>query len=536
MRYLILFLALAVCSCKSPSAENQVSKSSSTTSKDDEKFKVLDSKFLKKEEIIAPFKEDLVSFRESDELKALILEKSIPEIQQAVYDGKLTYRDLTLFYINRIAKYDRENRKSLNSVIALNPNALEDAYAYDLKMDEYRRGEGKFNKYSLMGMPILLKDNINAQGMKTTAGAAVLKDLEPQNARITDELIAAGAIILGKANLSEWAYYFCGDCPSGYSAIGGQTLNPYGRKELDTGGSSSGSGVAVAANFAVAAVGSETAGSILSPSSQNSIVGMKPSVGTLSGIGIVPISTYLDTAGPMSKNVVDNVILMRGMLNDKRMFSDLFIANLGTSTVQGRVFGVFPGYKENPLYAAAVEQIVALGATVVELEQRKAKLDGFISLLNVDMKKDLPAYFMGLGMPEYQGWDVKNIMEMNKKDSLNYMPYGQRLFKGIIDEKEYTIEEAAELKTGLTTAAQEYFDFYIQSHNLDGFLSMNNYNAAEAAVAFYPAITVPMGYDENGQPFGLTFIAPTEEEKLLYQWAAAYETATKHRKMPKAYN
>ncbi|GAL74949.1 amidase family protein [Nonlabens ulvanivorans] len=343
MRFILLFLAFTVWSCNSPKAVNEVSQ---TINQDDEQFKVLDSRFLKKEDIIAPFKDDLSSFRESEELKSLILEKSIPEIQQAVYDGKLSYQQLTLFYINRIAKYDRENRKSLNAVIALNPQAMEDAYAYDLRIDEFRRGEGKFNPYSLMGMPILLKDNINAAGMKTTAGAAVLKDLEPQNARIVQRLIEADAIILGKANLSEWAYFFCGDCPSGYSAIGGQTLNPYGRKDIDTGGSSSGSGVAVAANFAVAAVGSETAGSILSPASQNSVVGLKPSVGTLSGIGIVPISTYLDTAGPMSKNVVDNVILMRGMLNDQRMFSDLFIANLGTSTVQGRVFGVFPGYKK----------------------------------------------------------------------------------------------------------------------------------------------------------------------------------------------
>lgn len=533
MRFILFFLAIAVISCKSPNTENKVSKASSSN---DEKFKVLDSKFLKKEEIIAPFREVLSSFRESNVLKELILEKSIPEIQQAVYDGKLSYQQLTLFYINRIAKYDRENRKSLNSVIALNPKALEDAYAYDLKLDEYRRGEGKFNPYSLMGMPILLKDNINAAGMKTTAGAAVLKDLEVDNARITQRLIEADAIILGKANLSEWAYFFCEGCPSGYSAIGGQTLNPYGRKDIDTGGSSSGSGVAVAANFAVAAVGSETAGSILSPASQNSIVGMKPSVGTLSGIGIVPISTYLDTAGPMTKNVTDNVILMKAMLSNKRRYSDLFIANLGTSTVQGRIFGVFPGYKQNPLYAKAVEDIVALGATVVELEQKTPQLDGFVSLLNIDMKKDLPAYFMGLGNPSYQGWDVASIMELNKKDALNNMPYGQGLFEGIVKEKEYTAAESAALKTRLTIAAQEYFDFYIQTHNLDGFLSVNNYNAAEAAVAFYPAITVPMGYNEANRPYGITFIAPTEEEKLLYQWAAAYEKATKHRKMPKGYN
>lgn len=533
MRFIFVFMAVALLSCKSPDNGNRVSNSST---QDEEKAQVLDSNFLVKDTIMAPFKEALSGFRQSDELNALILEKTIPEIQQAVYDGKLSYEQLTLFYIHRIAKYDRENKKSLNAVIALNPKALEDAYMYDLKLDQLRRENRKFNPYTLMGMPILLKDNINAAGMKTTAGAAVLKDLEPQNARIVQQLIEADAVILGKANLSEWAYYFCGDCPSGFSAIGGQTFNPYGRKVLDTGGSSSGSGVAVAANFAVAAVGSETAGSILSPASQNSVVGLKPSVGTLSGIGIIPISNYLDTAGPMSKSVMDNVLLMRGLSSDKRMYSDLFIANLGTSTVQGRVFGVFPSYKTNPLYVQAIADIVALGATVVELEEKQPELDGFTALLNSDMKKDVPAYFMGLGLPAYQDWDVEKVMELNRIDSLKFMPYGQRLFQGIMDQQEFTPQESAALKTRLNTAAQEYFDFYIQSHNLDGFLSVNNYNAAEAAVAFYPALTVPMGYDENGQPYGLTFIAPTEEEKLLYTWAAAYENATKHRKIPKDYN
>ena len=146
--------------------------------------------------------------------------------------------------------------------------------------------------------------------MATTAGAVALKDNTTDDAFMVNQLKSKGALILGKANLSEWAYFFCGDCPSGYSAVGGQTLNPYGRRIFDTGGSSSGSAVSVAANFCAAAIGSETAGSILSPASQNSVVGLKPTIGLVSRSGIVPISSTLDTAGPITKTVRDNAIVL----------------------------------------------------------------------------------------------------------------------------------------------------------------------------------------------------------------------------------
>ena len=153
----------------------------------------------------------------------------------------------------------------------------------------------------MYGMPVLIKDNINTSGMPTTAGAiALLENENTEDAFIIKKLKEAGALILGKSNLSEWAYYFCGTCPVGYSATGGQTLNPYGRAIFESGGSSSGSGASVAANYAVAAVGTETSGSITSPSSQNSVVGLKPTIGLLSRTGIVPISTTLDTPGPMT--------------------------------------------------------------------------------------------------------------------------------------------------------------------------------------------------------------------------------------------
>ena len=212
------------------------------------------------------------------------------------------------FYLYRIKSLDRKNDKSLNSVISLNTRIVKQAKEKDNNRPK------NLSNFSLYGMPLLLKDNINYQGMVTTAGAVALLDNVTDDAFMTEQLKASGALILGKANLSEWAYFFCDDCPSGYSAVGGQTFNPFGRKILDTGGSSSGSAVAVAANFCAAAIGSETSGSILSPASQNAAVGLKPTVGAISRCGIVPISSTLDTAGPITQYIIDNVLVYNALI------------------------------------------------------------------------------------------------------------------------------------------------------------------------------------------------------------------------------
>ena len=295
--FLFLFAILIVFSCKD-STEEQIATieeprdtifkrvevdSVVRDSSDFREFKVLDSRYLDVDALWQPFNDELEAFGQEqyNSLKSLILETDIPTLQKHIADGNLSYEKLTLFYLYRIREFDRNNEKSLNSVINLNPYVLEEARQKD---KEFRN---KRLKHAIFGMPILLKDNINAEGMPTTAGAVALENNKTTDAFITELLRVRGALILGKANLSEWAYFFCGDCPSGYSAIGGQTLNPYGRRTIDTGGSSSGSGVAVAANFCAAAVGSETSGSILSPSSQNSVVGLKPTIGLLSRSGIL---------------------------------------------------------------------------------------------------------------------------------------------------------------------------------------------------------------------------------------------------------
>ena len=271
-------------------------------------YKRIQSISKDKNELIEGFEKEISKFIKNKykSYKELILEKSIPEIQKSIIKGKFSYYDLTLFYLSRIYLIEFNNNLYLNSIISINKDVLEIAKERD------KKSKNEIN--SIYGIPILLKDNIGYDKLPTTAGAYSLRKNLTKNAFIVNRLKDEGAIILGKTNLSEWANYFCLGCPNGYSALGGQTLNPYGRKVLDTGGSSSGSGVATASNLSSVSLGSETSGSILSPSSANSLVGMKPTIGHVSRSGIVPISSTLDTAGPMTKFVIDNIIVYNSII------------------------------------------------------------------------------------------------------------------------------------------------------------------------------------------------------------------------------
>ncbi len=505
-------------------------------------FKVLDSKNIENQAIWSSLEQEMKGFSEAEyeRLKPHILEKNIPELQKSRTQGIFTYETLVKFYLFRIKKYDRDNELSLNSVISINPNVIAEAKQKD---------EEFFNKRlkpTIFGMPILLKDNVNTSGMPTTAGAVALKDNYVADAFIVKQLKQQGALILGKANLSEWAYFFCGDCPSGYSAVGGQTLNPYGRKTIDTGGSSSGSGVSIAANFAVAAVGTETAGSILSPSSQNSVVGLKPTIGLLSRSGIVPISSTLDTPGPMTKNVIDNAILLGALYghdtSDSKSKSfkwsgSYYIETIknGNPSIKDKRFGAIKRLMNDTLYSNAVNVLKQQGAIIVEIDEEKIDLPKFINLLNLDMQKDLPEYFTNYGSKELSYTSVQDIIDFNKKDSLKTMPYGQKLFYGIVDDKANK-KEFADMKKVLYDNGKSYFDIPMKAHNLDAVLSINNYHAAFAAVAEYPALTVPMGYTNEGVPKGITFIGKPFTEKQLLEFAYVYEQASKMRKAPKNYN
>ncbi|HBO30767.1 MAG TPA: amidase [Leeuwenhoekiella sp.] len=543
MKQLLLLLSLVfLISCKETSSNASTEEATQTlndSTVQEREYAVLDSKVLDAEALWKPFNFEVKTFTKTkyDQLKPFIFEKTIPEIQQAVAQGQLTYEELVLFYLSRIKKYDRNNDLSLNSVIALNPKVLDQAR----ELDENRADD--LDPYAIYGMPILLKDNINAADMPTTAGAVVFEDNDTGDAFITQKLKEHGALILGKANLSEWAYFFCGDCPSGYSAVGGQTLNPYGRKIHDTGGSSSGSGVAMAANFAVAAVGSETSGSILSPSSSNSVVGLKPTIGLLSRGGIIPISSTLDTPGPMTRSVIDNAILLQAMTGlDEDDAAAVNLKAASTDYVNGlkdveasaylseKRLGYYTNY-DDTLYLQAVEALRKAGATLIPIERPEVDLPQFTRVLNLDMQKDLPAYIANYGSKNLAVKDLKDITGFNKKDSLIRMPYGQKLLYGVLADSAST-EEFTAIKDTLERNGRRFFDEPMKAQDLDAVLSINNYMAGYAAVAKYPAVTVPMGYQEDNRPMGLTFIAPTLSEAQLLELAYAYEQISNMRKTP----
>ena len=539
---LVLLAAVALFSCKNDKPDNLAETAeveSDSTNIEEIEFKQVDSKMINNDSLWKPFEADLSEFSTEvyEEVKALVFEKSIPEIQEAIADDKLTYEELAVFYLTRIREYDRENELSLNSVISLNPNLIKEAREKDEQKGQVS------NHHPIYGIPVLLKDNINTVAVPTTAGSVALKDNKTGDAFIVERLKENGALILGKANLSEWANFFCEGCPNGFSTMGGQTLNPYGRKIHDTGGSSSGSGVAVAANLAPVAVGSETSGSILSPSSSNSVVGLKPTIGVLSRGGIVPISSTLDTPGPITRSVIDNAILLDAMTGvDKAdpasvsagKQNTVYYANLEKGNLKGKRFGAIKSLMEDTLYIRAINDLKNAGAEIVEFEAEEIDLPNFLRLLNLDMKKDLPAYLKNYG-GDVAYKNVQDVVAYNEKDSLNRAPYGQALFFGIINDSA-TEKKFAAIKDTLKNNGTRFFEKPMQEHNLDAVLSINNYHAGYAAVAKYPAITVPMGYTAENRPKGLTFIGKPFSEEQLLQFAYIFENTTKRRKTPENYN
>ena len=547
MKKLVFILLLFALSCKQqpktiiapwiPFDESELIAKNAKHESQRMRYKLIQSKTLDKNEIWKSVSEQIAYFSENDYLmlKPLILGQDIPTIQSHIKSGKLTYEKLTQWYLYRIVKFENDKDKALNAIISINPNAVKEARIRD-------KNRSTMN-HPIFGIPVLLKDNIDMEFMPTTAGAQALKNNITSNAFIVDRIIEKGGIILGKTNLSEWANYLCQICPNGYSSVGGQTLNPYGRTIFDTGGSSSGSGASMAANYAAAAVGTETSGSILSPSSANSVVGLKPTVGLLSRGGIVPISSTLDTPGPMTRNVIDNAILLSAMTGEDK--DDLATKNnpkdrryweeLKNGEIKGLRFGVLKDFLSDSIYKLNVDRIKTLGGVIVEFEAEKIKLDGFSTLLDADMKVDLANYLARYASKEIKFRSVSDIIDFNKQDTSVRIPYGQARFEGILADKTSN-EELMKLREKLKNEGIRFFETPMVKYQLDVILSINNWNAGFAAAAKYPCITIPMGYKKTGEPEGLTIIArPFEEDKLL-KIGFAYEQATKLRQLPANYN
>ena len=500
-------------------------------------YKLIQSKVLDKNEIWKNISNQISNFSEEDyqAYKPLIFEQDIPTIQSHIQSGSLSYEVLTQWYLYRIVKFENDRNTYLNAIITINSAAVSEARIRDKNRSD--------EDHPIYGMPILLKDNINVDGMFTTAGAQAFINNKTSDAFIVERIKEKGGIILGKTNLSEWANYLCLGCPNGYSAVGGQTLNPYGRKIFDTGGSSSGSGVSMAVNYAAAAVGTETSGSILSPSSKSSLAGLKPTIGLLSRGGIVPISSTLDTPGPMTRNVIDNAILLSAMSGEDpadpatksnpkniKYWKDLQSGNL-----EGIRFGVNKLFLKDSLYKKVVVDIQSLGGIAIEFEPERIIFENFGAFLSADMKVDLPAYISQYGSDEIPFKSVSDIVDYNMEDSLVRIPYGQARFEGIL-EVDMSQDSLVQLKRRLQDEGIRFFEEPMVEYDLDVILSMNNRNAGYAAVAKYPCLTVSMGYQESGEPGGITFIArPFEEDKLL-KIGYAYEQVTRKRKIPGIYN
>src|SRR5580704_476625 len=473
-------------------------------------------------------------------------EATVGDLQKRITAGSLTARALTEAYLDRIAAIDKRG-PALNSVIELNPDALSIAAALDAE----RKAKGP--RGPLHGIPILIKDNIDtADRMMTTAGSlALLGSIAARDSVVAQRLRAAGAVILGKTNLSEWANYRSSHSTSGWSGRGGLTRNPYAL-DRNACGSSSGSGAAVSANLCTLAIGTETDGSIVCPSSTNGIVGIKPTLGLIPATGIVPIAHSQDTAGPMARTVTDAAILLGALTGTD------YTKSLDADGLRGARIGVardkFFGFNEenDRVIEAALAEMTRRGAESVDPADipTAGKFDDSESLvLSYEFKNDLNLYLGALGpkAPVHSLADVIAFNDSHRDQEMSF--FGQDLMvkaqsRGPLTSKEYLDA----LEKDHTMSRTEGIDAVMSKNRLDALVAptagpawctdlINGDHApggssTPAAVAGYPNINVPAGY-VVGLPVGISFFGAANSEALLIKVAYAFEQATRHRQPPK---
>ncbi len=488
-------------------------------------------------------------------------EMTVAELRAGMQTGKWTARELVGKYLARIEEVDRRG-PALNSIIELNPDAEAIAAALDQERKLGRvRGP-------LHGVPVLIKDNIDTHDrMKTTAGSLALADSTPlRDSFVAERLRAAGAVILGKTNLSEWANFRSTHATSGWSGRGRQTHNPY---VLDRNpcGSSSGSGAAVAANLCAVAIGTETDGSVVCPSSACSLVGIKPTLGLVSRVGIIPIAHSQDTAGPMARTVADAAALLSALggydsrdavtgASRGKAQADYtqFLAAAGLRGARIGVARKFFGFNDqvDALMNEAIAALKRQGATIVDPADiaTTGKFDDTeMEVLLYEFKADLNAYLAGRG-PDNPMRTLKDIIAFNQQHRAEEMPYfGQELMiraqaKGPLTSKAYQLALAKNHRLART----EGIDATLGKFRLDALIAptggpvwptdlLNGDHftggySTPSAVAGYPHITVPAGY-VHGLPVGLSFFSRAWSEPMLIKYAYAYEQATRLRQPPK---
>jgi amidase len=470
----------------------------------------------------------------------LDLEKtSATELEAKLNAGELTSVALTRAYLERIAAANLRG-PSINAVRSLNPKALDEARASDA-----RRRDGTAGP--LEGLPVLLKDNVDVAGMPTTAASIVLEHSVPdRDAFVVRRLKAAGAVILGKLNLTEFAAYVSNNQQSGNSSLGGQVLNPYDTS-TDPGGSSAGSGVAAAAGFAALTVGSDSEGSIISPATQNGVVGIRPSTGLWSRSGVVPISETQDTLGPLTQTVKDAALLLQAgaghdpddpRTDDSPVNPD-FLSGLKPDALQGARIGV---NGTNANYVAARNALTALGATVVPISVPALPTQG--SILNREFRRDLNTYLSTLppSAPIKSFDEAYDYLKAHPEEGLKYGD--SRIGPSSTYHLERPDEEAEyeQVKATGVANSKTYLDGLLNQgagpdDDLDAILQLQLGLISPAAFASYPIVSVPAGFiADTGRPINVTFVGRRYSEAKLLGYAYAYEQGTKLRRAPSEVN
>jgi amidase len=499
------------------------------------------------------------SYRPGIDLDAV----TIPELQEAMGSHRLTAVQLTEAYLERIRRLDPQ----LGAVIRVNDDAISDATA----SDEVRGRSGA--RSPLEGIPVMLKDNIATAGMPTTAGSLALADSEPGDATLTSRLRAAGAVVLGKANLSEWANFRSTNSTSGWSAVGGQARNPH---VLDRNpcGSSSGSAVAVAASLAQVAIGTETDGSIVCPAGTTGVVGMKPTLGVVSRQGVVPITSEQDTPGPIARHVIDAALTLQVIAGpdpaDPATGSapedtDTDYARCRPEALRGARIGVWrPSSSDQvdsrtrEVFEQAVQTLTEAGATVVpvSLEHQDAiRKDEFAAML-AEFRRDIGVYLTST--PGSHPRDLAGLIDFGEQHAgLELEHFAQEIFTQAEAAAAPSQNPAArEARDRVRTLARRSIDDPLDEHRLNAVIALTNAPAwlityfkqdgvgdsvgfgssSAAAVAGYPNITVPAGFSGPGDalPIGVSFIGTGWDDAHVLELAAAFESVT-HARRPPAY-
>lgn len=485
-------------------------------------------------------------------------EITIQQMTEGYKNHHFTVRQVVEGYISRINSLDK-NGPQINSMIVINPDALKIADSLDKLLTEGKaRG-------ALFGVPVVLKDNIDTHDkMSTTAGSRALAGSHPlKDSWVAAKLRKAGAIILGKSNLSEWANFRSSFSSSGWSGVGGQTNNPY-ILDRNPCGSSAGTGAAVSANLSQFGIGTETNGSIVCPSNANGLVGIKPTVGLISRSGIIPISFTQDTPGPMARTVTDAAIALGTMvgvdssdsktLASKEHYFNDYTKFLKTGSLKGKRIGLYTApmgrnYKVDTLVNRAVRFLKQRGAIVVKIKQiLPPKVEGAsFQVLLYEFKNGLNNYLKSLG-PDAPVKNLKQIIAFNKKDSVELKYFDQKLLlmaeaKGNLNSPQYK----KALKTMTFGSRKNGMDKVMNKYNLDAIIGPTGSPAwktdlvdgdhfmlgssSPAAISGYPSITVPMGFVQ-GLPVGLSFFGRKWSEPLLISLAYSFEQGTRKRTAP----